>query len=151
MTFSYTILGLFLFSMLASCLLGYTPAGIAVIFIGFSVATYIAYAKDKRAAINGEWRVSEGSLHLMALLCGWPGAVVAQQKLRHKTRKVSFLAVFWLTVAVNVAAFAWLHFPGGSSQLSKVANGFERVVSAQVTSESFKNLLLSLTAYRRRS
>ena len=56
----------------------------------------------------------ENTLHLLALLGGWPGALVAQAQFRHKTRKVSFRAVFWLTVAVNLAALGWLAVEGGA-------------------------------------
>ena len=41
--------------------------------------------------------------------CGWPGALLAQQVLRHKTSKTSFIAVFWLTILVNVVGFVALH------------------------------------------
>jgi uncharacterized membrane protein YsdA (DUF1294 family) len=68
-----------------------------------SVLAYITYVIDKKAAIHQRRRVSEKTLHLLGLLGGWPGALLAQQRLRHKTRKTAFQAVFWLTVAVNVA------------------------------------------------
>ena len=45
---------------------------------------------------------------LLGLLCGWPGALLAQQWLRHKTAKRSFQLVFWITVVVNMAGFAWM-------------------------------------------
>ena len=37
---------------------------------------------------------------------GWPGALVAQQLFRHKTRKRSFRRAFWITVVVNVLVLA---------------------------------------------
>jgi hypothetical protein len=36
---------------------------------------------------------------------GWPGALLAQQFLRHKSVKAEFRAAFWLTVAVNAVLF----------------------------------------------
>ncbi len=63
------------------------------------------YVHDKTAAQAGEWRTSEGTLLLLGLLGGWPGAIVAQQMLRHKTSKVSFRIAFWVTVVVNVGVF----------------------------------------------
>ena len=70
--------------------------------------TFIVYALDKSAAKAGRWRVAEKTLHLLALAGGWPGALLAQQLLRHKTSKPGFIAMFWFTVLVNVAAFvAW--------------------------------------------
>ncbi|WP_040500587.1 DUF1294 domain-containing protein, partial [Ideonella sp. B508-1] len=56
-----------------------------------------------------QWRTPESTLHWMGLLCGWPGALLAQQVLRHKTSKTSFIVVFWLTVLVNVVGFVALH------------------------------------------
>lgn len=38
---------------------------------------------------------------------GWPGALFAQERFRHKTRKATFQAVFWLTVALNGTGLAW--------------------------------------------
>jgi uncharacterized membrane protein YsdA (DUF1294 family) len=36
--------------------------------------TYFIYGFDKSAAQNQRWRVAERTLHLLALLGGWPGA-----------------------------------------------------------------------------
>lgn len=43
---------------------------------------------------------------MFELLGGWPGALIAQQKFRHKTRKVSFQVVFWAIVLVHQAFWA---------------------------------------------
>jgi uncharacterized membrane protein YsdA (DUF1294 family) len=58
--------------------------------IVMSAVTYWAYASDKRRAQEGEWRVSEARLHLLELLGGWPGAFLAQRRLRHKCSKGSY-------------------------------------------------------------
>lgn len=63
------------------------------------------YAWDKSAAKNDRWRTKESTLHLYAVLGGWPGAVLGQRFWRHKTQKVSFRRVFWLTVLANLAVF----------------------------------------------
>lgn len=55
----------------------------------------MAYAMDKSAAVGGGWRIRESRLHLLALVGGWPGALLAQQVLRHKTSKAGFRGVFW--------------------------------------------------------
>ena len=49
--------------------------------------------------------------NLLGLLGGWPGAIVAQQVLRHKSNKAAFRASFWLTVLANVAGFIVLSSP----------------------------------------
>lgn len=80
--------------------------GVAALYAIASVAAFVAYAVDKRAARSGAWRTPESTLHLLALLGGWPGALLAQTVLRHKTQKSSFRAVFWVTVIMNCAALA---------------------------------------------
>jgi uncharacterized membrane protein YsdA (DUF1294 family) len=62
------------------------------------------YATDKAQAGLAGRRVSERTLHLLALAGGWPGALVAQRYFRHKTRKVRFQVVFWLIVTGHVIA-----------------------------------------------
>lgn len=81
------------------------------VYTAMSTATFIVYWLDKRAAQRGGWRVAEGTLHALALACGWPGALLAQQLLRHKTAKPRFRRLYWLTVAANVAAFVALFTP----------------------------------------
>ena len=80
-----------------------------------SLLTFIMYAMDKSAAQKGTWRTQESTLHMFALIGGWPGALLAQQKLRHKSKKQPFRFVFWITVLLNCCAFAWLFTPSGSS------------------------------------
>lgn len=75
---------------------------------GLSVVALAAYRADKAAAQQGRWRTPESTLHLIGLLGGWPGALVARPLFRHKTRKQPFVTAFWLTVIVNCAALAWL-------------------------------------------
>ena len=77
------------------------PVGTPWIYLGLGILLSIVYAVDKSAARNHRWRVSERNLLVVGLLGGWLGAVVAQQVLRHKTRKASFQWAFWATVIVN--------------------------------------------------
>lgn len=77
-----------------------------------NLITYAVYARDKRAARRGDRRTSEAGLHLLAVLGGWPGAWLAQQRLRHKTVKQAFRVVYWFTVLVNCAAVAVILFVG---------------------------------------
>ncbi|MEL7668339.1 MAG: DUF1294 domain-containing protein [Actinomycetota bacterium] len=79
----------------------YVGGVVAAAYLAFSIVTFAVYAWDKSAARRGARRVPESTLHVLALLGGWPGALVAQQALRHKTRKQPFRTIFWLTVLVN--------------------------------------------------
>ncbi len=86
---------------------GFSPV-VLLAYVLLSLLAFMAYVFDKSAAVSGRWRTAEKTLHLFSLAGGWPGALVAQQLLRHKTSKRSFIAVFWVTVAINVLAFvAW--------------------------------------------
>jgi|GEM_PF-5532685 len=51
----------------------------------------------------------------MALLGGWPGALLAQGMLRHKNRKASFQTTFWGAVVINLVALAWIAGGGWST------------------------------------
>lgn len=93
------------------------PAWIAAAYAGMSLFTFMVYAWDKAAARAQRWRTAESTLHLMALAGGWPGALLAQQWLRHKSAKREFRAVFWVTVLLNVAGLVLLCSPFGRLQL----------------------------------
>jgi len=91
------------------------PLVFAAFYVAASLVAFIAYAIDKSAASRGAWRTPEKTLHLLAVAGGWPGALLAQQFLRHKSTKAEFRAVFWGTVIVNVAGFVLLCSPIGRS------------------------------------
>lgn len=101
----------FLFIYLLVAIVWSVPAWVAAVYLGASILTFFFYAKDKSAALAGRWRESEASLILLGLFCGWPGALIAQQMLRHKSSKAKFLAPFWLSVVVNVLAFIAINSP----------------------------------------
>ncbi|WP_085696339.1 DUF1294 domain-containing protein [Pseudomonas sp. B26(2017)] len=66
-----------------------------------SVLAFFLYWADKRKARADAWRTPENILHAVELAGGWPGALIAQQVFRHKTRKVSFQILFWVIVALH--------------------------------------------------
>ena len=79
---------------------------VVLAYLVLSLVAFTTYAADKSAARGGQWRTPESTLHLIGVLGGWPGALVARHVLRHKTVKQPFRTVFWVTVAVNCAALA---------------------------------------------
>jgi uncharacterized membrane protein YsdA (DUF1294 family)/cold shock CspA family protein len=87
------------------------PLAVGAGYVAASVMCFIAYAVDKSAAQRGHWRTPENTLLLLGLLCGWPGALLAQQFLRHKSNKAAFRSLFWGTVVLNVGAFLVLSYP----------------------------------------
>jgi uncharacterized membrane protein YsdA (DUF1294 family) len=104
---------LFLVVVGISCFLTELPFVVLGAYLLMSMITFIAYAIDKGAAQTGRWRTSEGSLHFLGLLGGWPGALLAQQTLRHKSQKGSFRITLWFTVLLNCAGLVWLHTSEG--------------------------------------
>jgi len=105
----------FLVVYVATDLLWRPPTWLALVYLATSAVTFLAYAIDKSSARRGAWRTSESTLHALAIAGGWPGALLAQQILRHKSAKAEFRSVFWVTVTVNVVAFVVLCSPIGRS------------------------------------
>ena len=80
-----------------------------VIYGVASVACFAGYGLDKRAANQKQWRVSETILLLIGLVGGWPGGIIGQEVFRHKTQKRAFRTLFWMSVAINMAAFVQIN------------------------------------------
>ncbi len=110
----------FLAFVAAAVLSGKLPAAVMWVYLTASLVAFVAYALDKSAAKNGQWRTKERTLHLLALAGGWPGALAAQRLLRHKSSKQSFQAAFWATVILNCGALAWLFSTAGTEALRSV-------------------------------
>lgn len=88
--------------------LGFLPALLIGVCLVLSGLCYLLYWRDKSAAQRGARRTPEASLHLLGLLGGWPGALIAQQQFHHKTLKQPFQTVFWVTVILNLAGLGCL-------------------------------------------
>jgi uncharacterized membrane protein YsdA (DUF1294 family)/cold shock CspA family protein len=104
----------------ATVLAGKIPTIIFALYLGASLIAFAAYALDKSAAKNDQWRTPESTLHLFGIIGGWPGALVAQRLLRHKSKKQSFQFTFWVTVILNCGGFIWLLTPDGTSTLNSI-------------------------------
>jgi uncharacterized membrane protein YsdA (DUF1294 family)/cold shock CspA family protein len=114
---SILISGFFLIIVSIFVLAGKIPVLILALYLVASLLTFFVYEADKSAAQKRAWRTNESTLHLLSLAGGWPGALIAQQKLRHKSQKQSFRFVFWFTVLLNCSAFIWLLTPDGAITL----------------------------------
>lgn len=96
-----------------------TTWGAPLIFIVYAVMsalTFWAYGVDKAAAVRNEGlppgarrgrRTPELRLHMLELLGGWPGALVAQWYYRHKNRKPSYQVRYWLIVLVHILLLSY--------------------------------------------
>ncbi|HEX7876091.1 MAG TPA: DUF1294 domain-containing protein [Sphingobium sp.] len=76
------------------------------ICLGFLVAiniwTVIRFWQDKGRAIAGSRRIPEADLLSLAMMGGSPGAFIARQLFRHKTRKEPFSTRLMLIAVVQV-------------------------------------------------
>ena len=99
----------FLFIVLAIHTVQPVSANWFVIYGVASVACFAGYGLDKMAASQKQWRVSETILLLIGLVGGWPGGIIGQEVFRHKTQKKTFRTLFWMSVAINMAAFVQIN------------------------------------------
>jgi len=90
---------------------------VPMVYCGMSLLAFGFYGFDKMSAKHDVRRTKENTLHLLGLLGGWPGALLAQQTFRHKSSKWSFQIVFWLTMIVNCGILwgllVWMGSPAG--------------------------------------
>ncbi|QYJ83357.1 DUF1294 domain-containing protein [Shewanella aegiceratis] len=96
------------------------PIAVPVYYAVMSLITFLCYALDKRAAQRDNWRISENRLHMLSLIGGWPGAMLGQQHLRHKSSKRAFRVVLWLTVIINISLLGALVSPQGQALLTQL-------------------------------
>ena len=97
-----------------------------IVLLAYIVASclgFLLYAFDKAAAMQGNWRTKESTLHLVSVLGGWPGAMIAQSMFRHKTKKTSFQVIYWVTITLNCSGLMWLLSPNGVRAISKLIAG----------------------------
>lgn len=87
---------------------------ILILYLLLSLITFLLYWQDKIKAKKDEWRTPENKLHFFSLIGGWPGALIAQRRLRHKSSKQSFLVVFYITVILNISATSFYCYSGSN-------------------------------------
>jgi uncharacterized membrane protein YsdA (DUF1294 family) len=97
------------------------PMAIVFLYLAASAFSFVLYQADQSGARHGVHRIAVFKLHLLALLGGWPGALLARQLLHHEPGKSGFRSVFRVTVALNCALLAWLLTPWGAGALRWLA------------------------------
>lgn len=115
----FVVIALFVGAIILSNSVAALHIGVIAVYAVMSAVTFIAYGVDKLRARSGRWRVSEATLLVMGFIGGWPGAIIAQQLFRHKTRKASFRRAFWGSVALNLLVFAIIATPGIRELISR--------------------------------
>ena len=94
-----------------------TLALLILYLAGINLVTFAAFAWDKLCAIKGNWRVPEKTLLALALAGGSPGAFIARQRLRHKTRKQPFGSYLILITVLHALLLAALAVPATRAPL----------------------------------
>jgi uncharacterized membrane protein YsdA (DUF1294 family) len=82
----------------------------ALYLAAINLMTFVAFALDKRAAHGRARRTPERTLLMLAAVGGSPGALAAQQMLRHKTRKEPFRSWLWGIAGAQAAALAFVAY-----------------------------------------
>jgi uncharacterized membrane protein YsdA (DUF1294 family) len=77
----------------------------AIVLVVLNIASFLLFAADKRRAEASRWRISERTLLLSAVLSGTIGAWIAVLRLRHKSRKTSFLLKLGAMSLVDLVIF----------------------------------------------
>ena len=77
-----------------------------VYLVVVNTAAYVAFARDKAAAVAGRRRIPEDRLLAIAFLGGSIGAKIAQMVLRHKIRKEPFRQQLNGIISVQIVALA---------------------------------------------
>jgi uncharacterized membrane protein YsdA (DUF1294 family)/cold shock CspA family protein len=128
---------------------GSVPLPFFLIYLIASLITFTRYYFDKKAAQSDTSRTPEISLHTWSLIGGWPGALIAQRILHHKSRKKSFQKKYWATVVINISVFALLlhpvgdnfiknYLPSSSIQYKEVLTGaFNTILDTKKTKPEF--------------
>jgi len=114
---------LFFLFLFGAAFAGVLPYAVGMVYLCASALTFTVYAFDKAAARRRQPRTSERTLHLLSLGCGWPGALLAQKALRHKSVKQPFQRIFRVTVAFNFCAVFLFVFPQLSLRALTAWNG----------------------------
>jgi len=101
----------FIMLMCVAVIMGKLPMNILLIYALLSALIFTLYWQDKRAAINGNRRTPESRLQIFSLVGGWPGGLIAQRVLHHKSSKKSFLFIYWLMVLLNISGLFMVTSP----------------------------------------
>lgn len=118
-TFGRAFTLLFVGFVIVAALFDRLSWAVPALYLALSLLTFLAYGWDKSAARRGKWRTPESTLLLWGLVGGWPGGLLAQRLLRHKSSKQEFLTMFWLTVLLNFAAVGYLAWLGGANPINQ--------------------------------
>ena len=91
--------------------------------VAANIAGFLAMLADKRRSQAGLWRIPEGRLLGFALIGGCIGTLIAQQLLRHKTRKQPFRTYLIMIALFQIVGVMVVSTPAMRGMLVEVLGG----------------------------
>ncbi|MCQ6273452.1 DUF1294 domain-containing protein [Bacillus sp. V3B] len=82
---------------------------ILFIFIMMNIIGFFIMKVDKQRAIKHQYRISERTLWLVALLGGAIGSTISMNTYRHKTKHLSFKIGFPLLAVIEFMLYLYLY------------------------------------------
>jgi len=73
-----------------------------------NIALFAIMGIDKFRAIKGEWRISEKTLFVLAILGGSIGGILGMQVFRHKTQTLLFSIGFPAILLTELCVLGWI-------------------------------------------
>lgn len=83
-------------------------AEIIIYNIIISIISYISFRIDKRRAERNEYRISENFLLLITFFGGSIGSIIAMRRYRHKTKKMKFTIITFISLVINILFYYYL-------------------------------------------
>lgn len=81
---------------------------IYIVFAVINVVSFIMMGIDKYKAKNHQWRISEGTLLLWALLGGGLGGMIGMQVFRHKTKHMKFIVIVPASALIQLGLLSYI-------------------------------------------
>lgn len=75
-----------------------------------SLTAFITFMRDKKLAVKGSMRIKEKTLLTMATCFGALGALIGRIVARHKTDKIYFSLIIWLSLVLQISSVIYLGF-----------------------------------------
>ena len=80
----------------------------AIYLVAVNMFAFILYGIDKQKSKKTEWRISERTLIVSALIGGSLGAILAMKVFRHKTKHKRFTLGVPFIMVLQIAVFYFL-------------------------------------------
>ena len=84
---------------------------VAIVLLIINLWTMLRFWQDKQRAVQRRRRIPESDLLGLAIIGGTPGALIARQIFRHKTRKQPFATYLLLIGVVQLGLLVGALYP----------------------------------------